>query len=179
MRRRALLLSAAALAPAAGCAGAGFRGSDAPEYDCSRASRPEPPAPDDSDAVRPAAYPDPPADPGDDTQVTAYVEDYEAAYRRNLLVQRWRGNMTSFGFSTSATWTADARSEAGVAGVEYTFYYETGRPEETVVHADSAYHTTVYYVDGSVALRAHREGSRTRGDVPDPREDGHEVACYE
>jgi hypothetical protein len=60
-----------------------------------------------------------------------------------------------------------------------TFYYDTGRPEETVVIADSPYHTAVYYVDGSVALRAHRDGSRTRDDVPDPRDTGEEVACYE
>lgn len=178
MRRRSfLLVTAAALPTVAGCQNTGR--ADAPEYDCSRASRPEPSAPDRSDAVRPAAYPDPPANPGTDAQVTAFVEDFEAAYRRNLLVQRWGENLTGFGFSTSATWTADARSAAGVAGVEYTFYYETGRPEETVVHADSPYHTAVYYVDDSVALRAHREGSRSRGDDPDPREDGDEVACYE
>ena len=176
MRRRALLLGTAAALPSlAGCSSAGS--PDTPEYDCSRASRPEPPAPDDSDAVRPAAYPEPPADPGNDAQVTAYVEDFEAAYRRNRLVGRWRGEMTAFGFSTAETWTVDSAGDAGVAGVEYTFHYTTESNDVAVV--DSPYHTAVYYVDGSVALRAHRDGSRTRGDVPDPREEGHEVACYE
>lgn len=178
MRRRELLLgTATALPTAAGCSSLG--GSDAPEYDCSRSSRPEPSAPDRSDAVAPATYPGPPENPGNDAQIVAFVEEFEAAYRRNRLVGRWRGEMTSFGFSTSENWTVDSAEDTGVAGIEYTFYYETGGPEETDVHADSPYHTAVSYVDGSVALRAHREGSRSRGDVPDPREDGDEVACYE
>lgn len=177
MHRRELLLgTAAALPTAAGCLGVGS--PDTPEYDCSRASRPEPSTPDGADAVAPATYPDPPETPDTDAQTVAFVEEFEAAYRRNRLVQRWRGNLTSFGFSAAETWTGDAPGGAGVAGVEYTFYYQTESNGDVAV-ADSPSHTAVYYVDGSVGLRAHRERSRTRGEEPDPREDGDEVACYE
>lgn len=125
----------------------------------------------------PATYPDPPQNPDGD-ELVAFVEDFEETYRRNSLVQRRGESVISFGFFTAETWIEEASAGAGVAGVEYAFTYREEIDGDVAI-ADSPYHTAVYYVDGSVALRAHREGSRTSGDVPDPREAGNQVACYE
>lgn len=177
MRRRALLLATTAALPTAADSSS-IAGSDAPEYDCSRASRPEPSAPDSSDSVKPASYPDPPADPEDDDRLVAFVEAFEEAYRRNSLVERDGEYITYFEFFTSETWTEDAPEGAGVAGVEYVFTYREEFDGDVGI-GDSAPQTAVYYVDDSVALRAHRKGRRGHSVVPDPREDGDEVACYE
>lgn len=148
-----------------------------PEYDCSRVSRPEPNALEDPDAVSPGSYPDPPDDAGAEAALTEYVENFERAYRRNRLVASEGSALIRFGFSPRETWVVDSSSGAGVGGVQYTYWFEIDKGG--ITHFDSSNQVAVYYVDESVAVRAHEEGRRDAGIEPDPREAGVEVACFE
>jgi hypothetical protein len=159
----------------AGCVGDGSEdGLDQPEYDCSRVDRPEPDAPEGPDALAPSSYPRPPADAGTDAELTEYVSDFEQSYRRNRLIQSRGPDLRKFGFSPREIWIVESGAAAGVAGVQYTFWHETES-----IHADSGNRVAVYYVDESVAIRAHERGRREDGVEPDPRETGQEVACFE
>jgi hypothetical protein len=148
-----------------------------PEYDCSRVSRPDPDAPETPDAVGPVPYPDPPDDAGAGAALTEYVENFERAYRQNRLVASEGSALVRFGFSPREMWIVDSSSSAGVGGVQYTYWYEI--EEGGITHFDSPNEVAVYYVDGSVALRAHEEGRREDGVEPAPLETGAEVACFE
>jgi len=175
-RRQALASVASGVVLAtAGCLGDGREDDiEQPEYNCSRVDRPEPDALEDPDAVAPTPYPDPPDGDGTDAALTEYVENFERAYRRNRLVQSDGSDLRKFGFSPGETWIVERAPAAGVAGVQYTFWHETKR-----THADSGNRVAVYYVDESVALRAHESGRRENGVEPDPLETGQEVACFE
>lgn len=175
-RRQVLLGSSAVLIPITGCLG--FRGSDPPTYDCSRSARPEPESRENPDAVMPAAYPDPPATSRSDVEMERFVERFEEAYRHNQLVQSEGNDLRRFGFDSDGTWTVDSPKEGGVVGIEYQYFYEMEGDSRNIV-VDSPTQTAVYYVDESVAIRAHTEGLRTKGTELDPREHGRVVACFE
>jgi len=175
--RRALLVSTGSLLTTvtAGCLGLVPSGRDPPEHDCSGIRRPTPDAPDEPNVVEPASYSGPPSDPTDEGDLTSYVESFERAFRRNSLVREHDGGLVEFGIGDQETWTKSAPAGAGVAGIEYTFHYTDRRG--TI--ADSGMNLAVYYVDTSVAVRAHERGRREDGTHPDPWEDGVTVACFD
>ncbi len=145
------------------------------EPDCFEVTRPTTDESNEPDAVAPASYPGPPSDRTDESDLTGFAESFERAFRRNGLVREHGGDLVEFGFTTDETWTENAPDDGGVAGVEYRYHYTL----RDGVIADSPTNVAVYYVDASVAVRAHARGRRDAGTEPDPMEEGVTVACFD
>lgn len=184
MDRRESLVLLGTLLFAPGCLDAGGTtrtdGGTPSSTDCETVQRPEPDAPDEDaeDAIEPVPYPDPPAS-SSESDVAAYVEAFERAYRRNALFERWGERLVGFGLSSHGVSTADA--DGGTrATFEYN-YWENVEDEhgDGVIHGDSPMLRVVYYVDESGAWRAEDESPADEGSTPDARAAGDPVACFE
>lgn len=154
-------------------------GATTPTGHCEEADRPEPdpPGEDADEAVEPAAYPDPP-DSLADADVRAYVKEFERAYRRNELVERWGKRLVGFGMGSTGVST-EAVDDGVEALVEYVYWEEVEEKHgDGIVHGDSPILRVAYYVDGTGAWRAEDEAPADTETVPDPRAEGDRVACF-
>lgn len=154
--------------------------SEPPTDDCETATQPDPtpPGTDATTAVAPISYPSPPDSPTDPDAVTDYVQAFERAYRRNVLVQQEREDLVRFTFALQETRTYDVPVEAAVVRVQYQYSW-TVEEDGRMSIADSPNIFATYYVDRSVVLRAVDSGIRDDPDAldPDPWQSGHPVAC--
>jgi hypothetical protein len=160
--------------------------AEPPAYNCEEATRPEPDAPDDEDAIAPAAYPDRPGSLSDDERAVQYVEAYETAYRRNSLVAQYWNQLVRFSVSVDERWTYDVPTDAAVVRLQYRYSEEVETPNGIVI-GDSPSIFVSYYVDESVVVRAERRGRREDESEsgsepaldPDPWREGEPLECFE
>ncbi|WP_049924310.1 hypothetical protein [Halopiger djelfimassiliensis] len=186
--RRALLTSVASFAGlTAGCFESRLTGSDetpAPSgpvdpstYDCTDVSRPVPGDPSDDDAPDPLEYPSRPDSLSADA--SQYVTEFERAYRRNELLERYGNQARSFEFSLTARQATDVETDrdrdAVLVAVVYDVTTGTAHAER-----DEWDVRTTYYADNHVLLRAVYDGiADGPAFKPDPRREGTPVDCFE
>lgn len=190
-RRAFLALGGSVLSlSAAGCLEAvwsGFAGSsaeplpDAPDVDCSDASRPQPGSQDGEEFVQPVAYPGRPPEQLDDESAIEYAERFEEAYRTNeQLVEMDRLQRVSV--AVVETRTFDAPDGAAVVRLR-THYSGTAagiENEQPPVEFDSWDVMVTYYIDPALVVRTetHRSAVDIAALDPDPWESGEPVACF-
>lgn len=109
----------------------------------------------------------------------AYVESFERAYRRNVLVRRWDDRLLDFGVGVHGVTTDDV--DGGTKALIEHAYWENVEAQggDGVVHGDSPITRVAYYVDESGAWRGPDEEPVDEESAPDPREVGEPVACFE
>lgn len=139
-----------------------------------RAGRPPAKRPTTSDpsTVEPIPYPERP-NSYTESSIQNFVESYEEAYRRNLLLGEYGGSLIDQGTYVDWTYVFDVTESAGVARLQYT-YSVSQRQNGRVVVSDSNSYLVTYYVDDSMVVRAQVEDSAAQRDIlePDPWEDG-------
>lgn len=142
--------------------------------DCEDPSRPEPET--GSDSVEPATYPSRAESPANEAAVADYVQAYEAAYRRNALLEEHGGRLDNVQIGIGEPRFFESPPGSVIARVSYRYGYRVGS-----THADSTTTHASYYVDDAVVVRAGRAGPLEDESelVPDPLANGTVLECLE
>jgi len=154
---------------------------DAPDIDCSEASRPVPGPQDGEDLVQPVAYPGQPSESLGDESAIEYAARFEKAYRTNEQITE-AANLHRISVAVVDTWTFD--SPDGAAVVRLRTYYGGAEAidenEPPSVHFDNWGVMVTYYIDPALVVRT--DAPRNNVDLdeldPDPWDSGEPVACF-
>lgn len=150
---------------------------DAPDVDCSEASRPQPGPQDGEDLVQPVDYPGRPPEQLDDGSAIEYVQQFEEAYRTNEQIAEM-DRLQRVSVSVAETQTFDAPEGAAVVRLHTHYSGTSGR--SAYIQYDNWDVMVTYYVDQALVVRTetHRSNIDTAELDPDPWESGEPVACF-
>ncbi|ELY55898.1 hypothetical protein [Natronolimnohabitans innermongolicus] len=150
------------------------------EYDCDDVERPEPSPSDDDAALEPASYPERLASLSDDA--VEFVEEFEAAYRRNGYIAEYGSETREFEFQLDdrESELIDDDEETDREAVLVSITYELTTQLRQASPRSNRLARVTYYVDENIVLRARYDGFADEAELdPDPRQRGEPVACFD